>query len=124
MPNSFSGFRMTGLDRSAVLPANEFRNRRESLAQQKGLRFIPLYSPTRSQPHRSDMTNLVVFTREEVAHFESMYEEGYDVPDERYEKWLSMYHLDSPVCDHSIVHQSEDRSVYESPETLYKSFSI
>ena len=120
MQNIISGFRTTGiypLDRSALLPANEFRDKRESLAQQKGLNFIPLYSP-RSRPYHSDVVNpAVLFTPEEIARFEHRYEEGYDIPDERYQKWLSLYHPDSLTCDHPTVHQSEQGIGYGSPES-------
>ena len=121
MQNIVSGFRTTGiypLDRSAVLPASEFRDRRESLAQQKGLNFIPLYSPSHSRPQHSNVVNpAVLFTPEEMARFEHRYEEGYDIPDERYQKWLSLYHPDSLTCERPTVCQSDQGIGYGSSES-------
>ena len=34
----------------------------------------------------------VYFTAEEIARYQVRLEEGYDLPDQRYEQWVQMYH--------------------------------
>ena len=61
----------------------------ESLAEKTGLSFIPLYSPSHS---RKPARKSVEFDPEEIVLFQIRYKEGYNLPDERYERWLKMYH--------------------------------
>ena len=95
MHNIIEGFRVTGVypfDRHVVVPR---KLERASLAERTGLKFIPLCSPSRKQP---DNTSAMVprFSPEEIARFQVRFEEGYDLPDERYWQWVRMYHPESP----------------------------
>jgi len=62
-------------------------------AENSGLRFIPLYSPARKPGIPS--TAVVSFSPEEITRFQVCFEEGYDLPDERYQQWVHMYHPES-----------------------------
>ena len=91
MTNVIAGFRTAGvypLNRLAV--AGKSKTACESLAERTGLKFIPLYSPShrRTQAVRTGTT----FEPEEMTLFQTRFEEGYDLGDERYESWLRMYH--------------------------------
>ena len=107
--NITAGFKVTGVypvNRNALsLPGQEC----ETLSKETGLSFIPLYSPSHRIPHSPlqahDCPNLdssyvdspaatcISFTEEEVALFETRYENGYDiVGDDRYRQWLSNCH--------------------------------
>ncbi|CAI8012616.1 hypothetical protein GBAR_LOCUS8090 [Geodia barretti] len=91
MTNVIAGFRTAGvypLNRLAV--AGKSKTACESLAEKTGLKFIPLYSPShrRTQAVRTGTT----FEPEEMTLFQTRFEEGYDLGDERYESWLRMYH--------------------------------
>ena len=90
--NIMSGFKVTGvypLNRNALKPPEEPK---ESLAAASGLAFIPLYSPAKPRL-LSQADHSLSFSNEEVQRFETRYENGYDlVTDERYNRWLEMYH--------------------------------
>ena len=62
----------------------------ESLAERTGLKFIPLYSPSHRRPQAVEAAT--TFEPEEISLFQTRFEEGYDLEDERYESWLRMYH--------------------------------
>ena len=90
MQNIVGGFRTTGVypfNRSVLIPVKE--SRRISLAERTGLRFIPLYSPS---CRKRAQVPVLSFSTEEIAKFQKRFEEGYDIPDERYDKWIEMYH--------------------------------
>ena len=91
MQNIIAGFRTTGVfpfDPSVIL-APKKPKRRPSLAERTGLQFIPLYSPS---SRKLDTTAVANFSPNEIARFQVRFEEGYDIPDQRYEQWLQMYH--------------------------------
>ena len=56
------------------------------------MHFIPLARKPGIPP-----TAVVSFSPEEIARFQVCFEEGYDLPDERYQQWVRMYHPES-VC--------------------------
>ena len=39
------------------------------------------------------------FTSEEISKFQHRFEEGFDVPDARYEHWLQMYHPEAKLSN-------------------------
>ena len=86
--NVIASFRTAG-----VYPQNcldvEGKNKTacESLAGRTGLKLIPL-SHCRTQAVRTGTT----FEQEEMTLFQTHFEEGYDLEDERYGSWLRMYH--------------------------------
>lgn len=84
--NIVRGFKTTGvysLDRHAVkLPENKM----EKLPEQSGLKFIPLYSPANLKK------SLPEFSEDEVRKYQTRFENGYDLHDERYEAWLRQSH--------------------------------
>lgn len=106
--NVVSGFKTTGiypLDRSTILPITypESPAVRPQLSHRTGLNYIPLFSPNphRHAPVESDQESSQSdsdddfsphFTEEEVMLFTKRFEEGFDVPDPRYELWLSTNH--------------------------------
>ena len=95
MQNVVGAFRTTGVypfDRSALSVNKEMKCR--SLAERMGLQFIPLYSPARRKPD-VQTTKVVRFSSDEIAKFQVRFEEGFDIPDVRYEQWVRMYHPES-----------------------------
>jgi len=96
MRNIVSGFHTTGVypfNRSALRASSQPKPKRVSLAEQTGLRFIPLYSPSR-RPTEVNSPGVHSFSTEEIALFQHRFEEGYDIHDDRYEQWLRIYHPD------------------------------
>ena len=91
MTNIIAGFRVAG-----VYPVNRLavsgrgKTVSESLAERTGLEFIPLYSPSHRRNHA--IKPALTFTAEEIALFQTRFEEGYDLNDQRYRRWLRMYH--------------------------------
>ena len=93
-----SGFGVSGIypfNRNAVRPL-ETPSPKPSLAQKTGLKFIPLFSASRHEslaatPH---------FTESEHSLFQTRFEEGNDLGDDRYEMWKQMYH---PKIDDSLI---------------------
>lgn len=86
MKNIVGGFRITGVypfDRTVVLPKE---TKRVSLAERTGLNFIPLCSPSRRHLDKASAIS-PPFLPDENAKFQLQYEEGYDLPDERYVRW-------------------------------------
>ena len=71
----------------------------ESLPEQSGLKYIPLYSPAnRGTRHLSEQC--ISFSQHELELFEKRYEEEYDLADDpRYNLWRKMYH---PSTDNTI----------------------
>ena len=43
------------------------------------------------------------FSPEEITHFQVCFEEGYDLPDERYQQWVHMYHPESDCVRKSTI---------------------
>ena len=62
----------------------EGNTRRESLAERTGLNFIPLYSPSSWRPEVDPGAQVMAFDPDEIAIFQTRFEEGYDVGDDRY----------------------------------------
>ena len=100
--NIIAGFKTTGIypfnPRVLVPESNtDASDSPLSLCKATGLKYIPLYSPQpkfqKSLSHIAELS----FTDEEMVRYERRYEERYDLPDERYEQWLQLYHpqLDS-----------------------------
>ena len=94
MKNIVSGFRVTGVypvNRKVVEKPKELS--KLSLLEATGLAYIPLYSPAKVssvEPRRH-----TEFSAEELDRFECRYDNGYDLStDERYNRWLRMYHPD------------------------------
>lgn len=75
-----------------------------SLAETTGLAYIPLYSPKRSSL-QSTKSICPPFSEEEHAKFAKWYEEGYDIPNDRYDQWLDCVHSQS---------EKKSSSVYET----------
>ena len=95
LQNIVAGFHTTGVfpfNRSIVSPPKDSRHHLDSLAKRTGLKFIPIYSPARHKPAKNPV---VYFSTEEMSRFQVRFKEGYDVPDERYQKWVAMYHPQS-----------------------------
>ena len=134
MQNVVAGFYTTGVypfNRSALISSKE--SKQVSLAEKTGLQFIPLYSPAR-KPDKQP-TAVVSFSPEEIGHFQVRFEEGYDLPDERYQQWVRMYHPESihvrestnprhePVSPPESVHVRESTSPscepVSSPESVH-----
>jgi len=67
----------------------------EKLPEQSGLKFIPLYSP--ANPKNS----VPEFLECEMKTFLVIYENGYDLHDERYDAWLRKYHQEDLSLDGS-----------------------
>lgn len=114
MENIVSGFRHTGVypfNRDALLPKPaKLTFDPTSLMNKTGLRYIPLYSPAR--PSRPAPLQ---FTPDEIVRYQRRYEVGYDVTDERYRKWLSMYHPQSHFDSKTLSHQSPPTTTQDSP---------
>ncbi len=103
--NVCGGFKTTGIypfNPHALLPKKPDSTiyNPHSLGKKMGLRYIPLYSPIQKfkkvshlEPNPSSDVSDATFSAEEIARYQRRYEEGYDLHDERYEKWLkSQYH--------------------------------
>ena len=104
MVNIVARFRTTGiypLDRSVVSTRSVAESNPSTLPERTGLKFIPLYSPSVRRP----TARVSTFSAEEIARYEARWEEGYDVPDERYKEWLSIYHPDRISPNTSELYQ-------------------
>ena len=105
MTNIIAGFRTTGIfpfDRSAVdlRGYHGVPEKRMSLPQRTGLQFIPLFSPFKST-QSSPKPQAPVFESSEMEVYQRRYDEGYDIPDQRYQQWVKMYHSESPCIESS-----------------------
>ena len=95
MSNIISGFKCTGVypvNRNAIIIERQCSTVFDpsSLSRETGLNFIPLYSPAR--PRKTASCSAYDFSREELDHFQSCYEEEYDITTNlRYNIWLQMY---------------------------------
>lgn len=116
-----SGFKATGvypINHHAVKISGERSPTRKSvgiegIAKSNGISYLPQYRPHTSQKHVSFASSPVVlspptslsplsplslqlssiqFTAEEEQRFQTRYEEGYDIPDPRYDQWLQRKH--------------------------------
>ena len=78
--NILGGFRVAGIyltDRNVFAELTE--PRKESLTQETGLAFIPLYGPAQcTRRVTSSKCNSPPFSMEEIAKFERRLENGYD----------------------------------------------
>ena len=86
MPNILAGFKVTGvypLDRNALRP----KPPKKTLAENVGLQYIPVLTP---RPPR-DPPSTPRFTNEEFARYQRCFDEGWDLPDKRYQLWKRMY---------------------------------
>ena len=140
-----SGFRATGVypvNRHTIkIPAERSPTRKsvgiEDIAKSNGISYLPLYSPHTSRKHvsfasspdvfspstswsplspLSPQVSSIQFTVEEEQRFQTRYEEGYDIPDTRYEQWLRMKHPDQECI---IEREGECRtSIYVCSTTL------
>ena len=117
--NITGGFRVTGVypvNRDALsLPSPEC----ESLTKQTGLVFIPLYSPASKrkssieEPATERQMTIEDFSEEELARFETRYENGYDLRDDpRYNSWLRRCHPESAVWMQPLSYGSTAVSQY------------
>ncbi len=108
--NVVSGFRITSIypcNRQALL---ERISTSSSLAEETGLAYIPIYSPsvrrtTSRTGHGEDVnvvsTGYLEFSEEEVDLFEEWFQEGLNVAnDDRYSTWLSCFHPTSSAASH------------------------
>ena len=114
MTNIIAGFRVTGiypLNRQAV--DGRRKSVCESLAERTGLEYIPLYSPSHHRRHVVQPE--VTFNPEEMALFQTRYEEGYDLNDERYQCWLKMYH---PEVRYTSNQDEDNTHSYTSEPSL------
>lgn len=114
--NIISSFRMTGVfppNRRAIPIPGYGESAKASLtptaqvAKAKGIRYLPLYTPSKSDnsppfhtPSRSDKSskNDLSFTDKELQLFSRRFDEGYDMTtDERYNEWMRVYHFQNPT---------------------------
>lgn len=107
MKNIIAGFQTTGVfpfDRSAVdlRGCHMVSEKRMSLTQKTGLQFIPLYSPHKST-QSSPKPQFLVFESDEMEVYQRQYDEGYDLPDQRYQQWVKMYHPESLSVESSAL---------------------
>ncbi len=113
MTNAITGFRITGIfpfNRYALRPRKDHlqQPKQRSLAEQTGLKYIPLFTPARTR--RQSRVATPSFSEPEVARFQVRFEEGYDLDDPRYTLWKKMYH---PVTTSPEIASS--RLPYPSP---------
>lgn len=104
MTNIIAGFQTTGIypfNRSAVDLSgyHGVPEKRLSLTQRTGLQFIPMFTPLKST---QTSPKPPVFDSGEMELYERRYEEGYDVPDKRYEQWVKMYRPKSTCPDSPV----------------------
>ena len=100
MPNIIGGFRAAGVyPLNCLAVGGRGRMTCESLAERSGLQYIPLYSPShkRKPSDKPPMT----FDPEEIALYQTRFEEGYDLSDARYSCWLRMYHPEACMAENS-----------------------
>ena len=120
LSNIAASFRQTGVhpfDPTAIrLPGEDPHTPRKSIFKQAGLAYIPLVSPApkgvekslvtsspqtitlppASQKQKQQGRQSIAFSESEQKLFTTRLEEGYDLPDERYNLWLHKHHSD--VC--------------------------
>ena len=60
-----------------------------SFIHRNGLKFVPLYTPLSSPMQKVTRS---AFSEEQILLYQRRYEEGYDLPDRDYQRWLEMYH--------------------------------
>lgn len=103
VPNILTGFRVTGvypLDRSVLQPKQQIKK------MPGNVEYIPVLTP---RPHRNPPST-PRFTIEEFRQFQEHFDEGEDLPDERYQLWKRMYCSTntSPVPKEKLNFSSED----------------
>ena len=118
MVNIVAGFCTTGifpLDRSVVSASRgSAEGKSSTLPERTGLKFIPLYSPS----VREGTNRVLTFTADEIARYQVRWEEGYDIPDKRYEQWVRIYHPESVAANSLELHQdSTSLSVSDSAQS-------
>ena len=91
MTNIISGFKTTGIypfNPQALLPPDKpIAN--SPIFKQTSLSFIPLISPFPKRYESHKVTD-ESFTDDKIARYKRRVEEGYDLFDERYEKWIRL----------------------------------
>lgn len=102
--NILSGFHVTGIyppNRNAIILPEECA---PGLAQETGIAYIPLYTPTKRCVSDKDIED-ITFTEEEEDDFELCYEESgtWNLGNSRYQQWLRKNHPTSVVSDRSYV---------------------
>ena len=75
----------------------------EQLDKLSGISFIPLYTPSslKKSLHKADEFS------EETNKNQRRHENGFDIPDKRYEAWVRMFHPEALRCDTSSYTCSE-----------------
>jgi hypothetical protein len=126
MKNILGGFRVPGVypvNRKVVEKPTELS--KPSLPEATGLAYIPLYSPAKVSCVEARQHS--EFSAEELEKFECRYENGYDlITDERYNRWLRMYHPDechdtdqsSSFSEHQVVMSDRQRSDWQKLLTV------
>ena len=117
--NIVGGFRVKDvypIDRSVFA---ELPKQKDTLTQQTGLAFIPLYSPARtSQLGASSLCDdIPSLSTEEIVRFETRYENGYNLHhDEWYNCWLKRFHPDDTSLQPEVDVIVKEALTYSSSE--------
>ena len=106
MQNIITSFRITGLypvDRNSVIQSSiPPKLVAEDVKKKTGISFVPLYTQSPSVKRCSTLN--LSFSEEEMFRYQRRYEEGYDITsDEKYNKWVKMYHPDHSVQDIAVL---------------------
>lgn len=123
MQNIMAGFCAAGVfpfDRCAVNVCGT--KKRISLAERSGLKFIPLCSPSHRKPEKA-VDDVAQFSSEVIAKFEVRWEEGYDIPDQRYDEWVRLYNPEASQCCRSSNSSLHGESLPLSPSHTSNSCS-
>ena len=126
MNNIISGFRYTGIfpfSRSAVLKGSscvvDEKGKQLSLPERTGLQYIPFYSPLKPTHTTPISARPIVFDADEMELYQKRFEEGYDLPDKRYQRWVKMYHPKHHYSESSPTQLNSPTEVQRcSPMTL------
>ena len=115
--NVVNGFKTTGIfpfNPRQLIPEKSIElSSPISLCRETGLKYIPLYSPSPSLKYRPQ-SRTATFSEEEMIRYQRRFEEGYDIPDERYEMWLKLYHpvvRESTPLEDVTIHLSHSSSM-------------
>ena len=114
MENLISGFRHCGVypfNRDAQRPKRLSSFDPQSLSQKTGLKYIPLYSPARPR----QASSAPKFSVNEVIKFQNQFEKGCDMPDPRYDSWMSMYHPEVSLQHLPVSPGLSASSPFDSP---------
>ena len=95
MENVIAGFRCTGIypfNPDALLLSTSLSSQLQDITSfvcGNGLKLVLLYTPL-SSPMPKDTRS--TFSEEQILLYQRRYEEGHDLPDRDYQRWLEMYH--------------------------------